>query len=537
MSTVNIDTNEIILNPDPDRVMQGLRDTGYDFNTAIADIIDNSIAAGADKIDIRVELDPMNEITVYITDNGCGMDFEGLLNAMKYGSNVRQDPSSLGKFGLGLKTASTAFCRSLSLVSTLDGEHLNKVRWDLDEIAKLNKWKLLTPDIEDHEEELLLSYANGSSGTLVIWEKVDRLIKQYTRNGDARNALKKYIEDLRFHISLVFQRFLDSQNDSTPKIEIVLNDEAVIPWDPFCKGEKNSDLLAEDKIEVVMPDERKAYFNIRAYIIPRKNEYSSKEEEKRARVSNDMQGFYIYREDRLIHHGDWMKMFAKEPHGTLLRVELSFDHMLDDAFQVDIKKSRILLNDQIFNFIKDSFLRGPRREADERYRKGKKVDIKNAGTKSAHEASNKNIEGKAAGLENSKVEVVDQDSGEVKISNKNGEFTGKIVIKSSENNGERRVVPMDNLQNGVLWEPGIVDAQHAVLINREHDYYEKVYYPIIENSVMVTGMDALLWSLAEAELSTYNAETREHYEEMRIMVSRILKKLISDLPDADFSEE
>ena len=123
--------NEIILEPDPARVMEGLRDTGYDFNTAMADLIDNSIAAHATVVKVHIILDPKNNVQVYIADNGIGMDKEGLLNAMRYGSQKRSDPSSLGKFGLGLKTASTAFCRSLSLLSKTEHSDYKKVQWAL----------------------------------------------------------------------------------------------------------------------------------------------------------------------------------------------------------------------------------------------------------------------------------------------------------------------------------------------------------------------------------------------------------------------
>ena len=105
---------EMELLPDPERIVNGLRDTGYNFNTAIADIVDNSIAAEATKVAIDVNMLPDMSIQVYIADNGTGMDKDGLINAMKYGSKAREEKHSLGKFGLGLKTASTAFCRQLS---------------------------------------------------------------------------------------------------------------------------------------------------------------------------------------------------------------------------------------------------------------------------------------------------------------------------------------------------------------------------------------------------------------------------------------
>src|SRR5688572_3707020 len=103
--------------PDPKRMIEGLRDTGYEFNTAIADLIDNSIAASATMVDILIKMDLRGNLRLSIADNGIGMDRIGLVNAMKYGSAERSHPSSLGKFGLGLKTASTAFCRNLLVTS------------------------------------------------------------------------------------------------------------------------------------------------------------------------------------------------------------------------------------------------------------------------------------------------------------------------------------------------------------------------------------------------------------------------------------
>src|SRR5258705_9950981 len=120
MSTAAIGPIELL--PDPRRLMEGLRDTGYQFNTAIADIVDNSIAAEATVVELRLEMDYKGNVRVAIADNGIGMNQTGLLNAMKYGSDRRPNPASLGKFGLGLKTASTAFCRRLSLISRHTGK-------------------------------------------------------------------------------------------------------------------------------------------------------------------------------------------------------------------------------------------------------------------------------------------------------------------------------------------------------------------------------------------------------------------------------
>lgn len=525
------DFNEFELPPDPERVMEGLRDTGYNFNTAIADIIDNSIAADATRVDISVDLNPKDEVTVYIADNGTGMDEAGLKNAMRYGSKQREDPSSLGKFGLGLKTGSTAFCRCLSVISRGQGDDtVRKVQWDLDYIAKTNAWNLKMLSASEDEVDILEGTAGAGSGTVVVWEKIDRLLKTYSNTSSARKALKRTVDALEFHISMVYQRFLDPEDEREKNISITLNGAPVQAWDPFCLKEADTEKLAEETVDVEMPDGKVSTFVIRAYMLPRRENFSSAAVRDRARLSNDMQGFYIYRENRLIHSNDWLNMFSREPHFSLLRVEFSFDHTLDEVFNVDIKKSRILLNEEIFTYIRDSIMPAPRRAAEERYRKGTSKDVAKK-ARDAHEASNKNIEEKAAAVEESKVTVTGKD--EVQVENQHGTFTHKITIRSAAKAGQYRVIPVNTLDDGQLWNPCIVDGKHAVELNQSHPYYQKIYYPILEQNVMVTGMDALLWALAEAELSTFNSETKEQYEDMRIHVSRCLKKLIADLPDPE----
>ena len=530
------DIEEIILEPDPARVMEGLRDTGYDFNTALADLVDNSIAADATEVDVKIEMIPISgEIHVYIADNGHGMNLEGLKNAMKYGSARRDDPSSLGKFGLGLKTASTAFCRKLSLLSKTNESDYNKVCWDLDEICRINKWKLLQPELDDDEIDILEQTSKGKAGTLVIWEKVDRVMKMYSNPSSRTKAFQRIVDSVKKHFSMVYQRFLDPQYTNNV-IKIRVNGEPIKPWDPFCKSEPNTHMIAREEIPVELPNGSTSSFVVEAYLLPRVEEFSSPKAKSEAHISNDYEGFYIYRENRLIHFGGWLGIFVSDPHISLLRVNFSFDHTLDEAFNVDIKKSGINLAEEIYQYLEQHFLPAPRREAQEIYRKGQNAAIQREGV-NAHAASNANINSKAPALEAAKVEVINPETGKVSVSNNQGTFSGTIKIRSIEKPGQTRVIPVGTIEGNMLWEPTIVDGNHAVSINQGHPYYQKVYAPILGNSVLVTGMDALLWALAEAEMSTYSDETKEQYEEMRIQVSRILKKLVSELPDPEFKEE
>lgn len=527
---------ETTCTPDAARVMEGLRDTGYDFNTAVADIVDNSIAADATKVIIHIDVNPSQEVSVYIADDGCGMDREELQNAMRYGSDRRENPSSLGKFGLGLKTASTAFCRCLSVVSRDTGnDDVLKAQWDLDYIIEKNQWLLRWPEVTEDELDLLDEAAAGNHGTLVCWESVDRLMRQYAYQSSAKNALKKIADSLRFHLATTYQRFLDSEIPDVRNLEIILNGVPVSAWDPFCTNIEGTEVLLDLSQDIDLPDGSKAPLTLTAYLLPGKNELKSEKDRDNAKISNDLQGFYVYRENRLIHYGDWLGMFTKEPHGSLLRVFLSFDHKLDEYLNVDIKKSRILMDDGLFNSLKNA-ISAPRRAANERYRNGVTKTVVSGG-KDAHEQSNNNIDSKAQSVENAKIKVTDPASNQVEVTNVNGTFTHTISIRAATKPGQYRVIPVSSIDDGMLWNPCIVDQKHAVEINQSHPYYQKIYYPVLGQSNLITGMDALLWALAEAELSTFNDDTKEQYEDMRIQVSRYLKKLIADLPQPEEMEE
>ena len=245
---------------------------------------------------------------------------------------------------------------------------------------------------------------------------------------------------------------------------------------------------------------------------------------------------YIYREQRLIHGADWLGMYQKEPHSTLLRVEFSFDHKLDDAFHLDIKKSQIILNDDLWAWLKDQFLTAPRREANRRYRHGRQVDISRQG-KNAHAASNKSIRNKEAEVGGAEVSIRNPDTGEVTIKNAHGLFKMKLKVSPADRPGEVFVQPAEQVQDGTLFEPAIIEQHKAVRINTGHPYYHKVYKPNFNSSVTVQGMDSLLWALCVAELSATTDKTADAFMDMRFEVSRILRKLVESLPDPESDED
>lgn len=529
----------VALPPDPSRLIEGLRDTGYDFNTALADIVDNSIDAKATVVRIWMRMDTDGDVTISVADNGHGMDKDALLSAMTYGAPSKKDKSCLGKFGLGLKTASTAFCRRLSVISRAEkGGPVSKATWDLDHVVKKSQWEVLVDDPSAEEIKLLDEAAAGGPGTLVVWDKIDRLLADYKSAGGkpAQNALKDIREEFRDHAAMVYQRFLDHEDKRARNVDMVVNNDAVIAWDPFCTSNDRAEQITAKPVPVELGDGTKAEFQLRAVVLPRREEFADSAAAKAARLATNTQGIYVYRENRLIHAHDWLDMFSKEPHFSLLRVEFSFDHRLDDAFQVDIKKSRILLKEDLYNYVLSNFLPGPRRAAEERYRKGERKKAQEK-AKDAHASSNAAISAKEDDLKLADVKVTNAAKGEVEIKNKQGTFVIKLPISTAAQKGQVNVQPVNSIDDGLLWEPCLIDGHHGVRINIGHAYYHKVYVPNLSSGVTVQGMDSLLWALAEAEIGATTDTTRKHFKELRYEISKLLRDLVEDLPEPDMTPE
>ena len=524
------------LPPDPARLVEGLRDTGYQVNTAVADIIDNSISADALHVEVEFKLRYDGTLVLRIWDDGTGMESDVLIKAMRYGAPARPSKASLGKFGLGMKTASTAFCRRLTVLSrpTPDAA-LQFATWDLDEIRHKNLWVLPNgPATSQHETEFN-RVLSGKRGTLVLWDKVDRVLKDPSiakRPTEAKRAMDKIEGSLREHLSMVFQRFIDPADNRARNLTIQLNGTPVLAWDPFCAAVAKME--KQEEFEVEIPGGDTGLFIVRAFILPRKEEFPSEEAWRTSALKNKNQGIYIYRENRMIHGPDWLDLFAKEPHMTLLRVEFSFDHKLDEYFQVDIKKSQIILDTAIAAAI-DDFMTPLRRVAEDRFRKGQRRELAKNGV-GAHDSSNRNIQSKVDELRVPGIKTSDPITNTATISNASGEVRLKIKVSSAQRPGEIFIQTTDEIQDGMLWEPALVDGKPSVRINKGHPYYSKVYIPNLSSGVTVQGMDSLIWAITNAELNCMSESTKRSFEDLRFEVSRTLRRLVEDLPEPKIEE-
>lgn len=534
--------NELINEPDASRLIFGLRDTGYNFKTAAADIIDNSIAAKADQIHVEISLRDDGRKLVYFGDNGDGMGAEDVHRAMRYGAPERENPESLGKFGLGLKTASSSVCLKYTLISRkAPDQELAKLAWDLDYVAEQDKWEMLKEPVTASEREVFEELC-GDKGTLVIWEKCDRVLTKEYEPGGAKEkaAINRLAESLAKHLSLVYHRFLDSTDERERDIEIYINQSPVDPWNPFYPARAEQVLHeSKQKLLVELLDGSEETAIIRAWILPHRSEMTKEEEKAHARISDRAQGFYIYREGRLIQEGSWMGVFkAPDYHTSLLRVEFDFGHELDDVFRIDVKKSRILFHPDLEEGLHE-LLHPVYREADRLYRRQNR---KQANTQDIdHSSANKNI-ADTGNADKPKVESVDQVSQSAVVSNKSGQkIKLKLAVQSNVSPDTVYVDAVEDITTGELWQPAFRSAGEsghvpAVLLNKHHDFYQKIYKRAAANGFAVEGMDLLLWAFAVAEQNYTNVELAPIFEDIRNEISNNLRKLLRNVSDPEPGE-
>jgi len=533
---------DLINEPDAPRLIFGLRDTGYNVRTAAADIIDNSIAAEADQINVEIILREDGRKVIYFGDNGKGMDPDGVHWAMRYGAPQRDNPESLGKFGLGLKTASSSVCLRYTLISRKSaGQELAKLTWDLEHVAQQKQWEMLREPVTSDEREVFEELC-GDNGTLVIWEKCDRILtKDYEPGGTKEKAaINRLAESLAKHISLVYHRFLDKSDERERDVDISINQSLIDPWNPFYPKRSEQVLAtAKQSLLVELPDGSEQVANIRAWILPHRSDMTKEEERTEARISNRAQGFYVYREGRLIQDGSWMEVFgAPEPHTSLLRIEFDFGYELDDAFRIDVKKSRILFHPDLADGLRE-LLQPVYREAGKRYRRQNREQTNSS--KIDHTSANKNIGG-TGNASKPQVTSVDPETQSAIISNNMGpKIKLKLAVHNNVSPDTIYVEAVENITSGELWQPAFRsagDSGHApaVLLNKHHDFYQKIYKRAAANGFAVEGMDLLLWAFAVAEQNNTNEELEPIFEDIRNEISRNLHKLLRNVSDPEPDE-
>lgn len=330
------DSDFDIAAPHAASLVESLRAFGYELPTALADLVDNSITAGAKNVWVDFHWDGESSI-ITITDDGDGMSEETLVAAMRPGSQnplKPREPHDLGRFGLGLKTASFSQCRCVTVRSIVrDGKPATRC-WNLDHIARVNDWQLLRGGdtaAEPHFRRL----GALSKGTAVVWQKLDRLVAGQRTNCEREQQLfLQRADTARRHLAMVFHQLMAGKDG----VKLSLNQRLVEAWDPFLANEPATQVLPATRLKL-----RGAVVEVEPFVLPHHSKLAKPKHEAAAgpRGWNAHQGFYVYRNRRLLVSGDWLGFgWAKEEHYKLARIRVEVPNALDHDWAIDVTKSR-----------------------------------------------------------------------------------------------------------------------------------------------------------------------------------------------------
>ncbi len=322
----------VTLPPYAPTLMESTRAIGYSIEAAIADIIDNSVSAEARRIDI--DFFPIGDAFISILDDGHGMTSPELIKAMQYGSRnplEERDENDLGRYGLGMKTASLSQCRVLTVLTKKNGVFAG-AQWNLNQVQQSEDWTLIL--LDECEANVYPGYEKLSayqSGTVVIWQDLDRFA---IGENDIAETFSRKMDLIRDHLSLVFHRYLSGE-PGLNKVDIKMNDQSIVPQDPFLI-KKSTQLMDEEVINV-----RGQKVRVKPYILPHVSKMTQKEIKELGGKDGlrKNQGFYVYRNKRLLVWGNWFRLMRQGDLSKLARVQVDIPNSLDDLWTLDIKKS------------------------------------------------------------------------------------------------------------------------------------------------------------------------------------------------------
>ena len=351
-----------LANPNPEFLIKSIAEQGYSLETALADLMDNSITANASRIEVLTKIDE-EPFTLFLSDNGNGMSKESLKRNMQFPSKSPEDSresNDLGRFGLGLKTASFSQTRAFTVLSRKKGTSFySGLTWDVKHLKDSGKWEIIInsdeeiAEILEHYNNISNDHQNSSNefipNTIVVWKGLYKF-ENFLDVKNKQDALKEEITNTTSeYLSIVFHKFMERQ---TNRVDIRINNTLVKPFNPFPTHNSNLRVL-----EPLQKEFGKDIVKIQGFVLPNSSIKETKENSNPWTPNNkslmDMEGLYIYRADRLILFGGWNGLIKKMPRLQLGRLKIDFGNKVDHLFHLNVAKSQI----NIPHDLKNSFLR------------------------------------------------------------------------------------------------------------------------------------------------------------------------------------
>jgi hypothetical protein len=534
--TMNDNTNFRQLAADEGRLAIALRDGGYTIPVAIADLIDNAVAAGATLVDVTINGGPLG-YQVVIADNGHGMSIQGLEDALRYGSSQKISQSadrSLNKYGIGLKAAGTSIGKTLTIVSRTEDGSISALQLPVELIEKEGKFGVvdLEPSAESIRKINVLAGPN-KPGTIVQISDCDRLeiaiAQAEASKTDFEKKLYRHIED---HLSIVFCDYISGS------MTITFNGEKLVAPDLFPSehsvGAVTTYTIAGQTITV------------EGFVLPPVEELEPADS-KRFRISNvedrmGLQGVFVFRGGRAMVVGGWLNMRKSHTDIYGVRFKISFaPGILDEILNMDFKKSVVDLPNEIEHQIIEQAAqyRVEFNKALTQVRAKKRAEKRDDG----HELGNVFIQKHHDEIQRIKI-VNDNGGSTVQVRGPWTPAPYTIETKDVDREGQGpRVVKVTSLPNDALWEPRLAKQDDtvrdfAVVLNTSHEFYVKAW-EMLESAGQINAirvLDIIFFGLAQAEWCGTDDKERASLRHWRLEVSKYLEKAGANLPKALSSE-
>ena len=523
--------------PNASRTFNALRALGYDLNSAVADVVDNSITGKVAATNVAVTFAFRNgQVVCRIKDDGCGMSQSELEEAMRLGVETDYEPGDLGKFGMGMKTASLTHCNMLTVISKKRKSAVCGYRWDISHI-KDKGWEVLQLEPKEIDQVLAKEkVAFNEPGTLVLWDDlfwINTEYRSYSNDKLAQNFYFRLEEQLKLHLRMVYHRFLDGSLGKAGSVNIKVNGYPLKPWDPFCRQEPNTVHIPLKKEDANLKmDGYRVPVAIGAYILPTQEGFSSEEawKEGKGLLSwNDGQGYYLYRANRLIRFGGWHGTKAKDEHDKLARISIDIDPSLDDIFRISVQKTRVELPETLFHHLKNVINPLVVKKAKVTYNKsGDNLTVKNTFRKNAANVSR--VSQRLIAEHGIRTKSLNGHSDQmVQVVNPSGSWLSNKIKEFLQYGSDADYeIVSGKVENGHLWKIICNEgAKFKVVVNATHPFYTNIYKSAA-NKAATSAIDAMIFSLAFAELYNKTEKNTQLFDTFKTVCSQSLERLTKE---------
>lgn len=584
-------SDKIDLSIDAGRLLFGLSRIGYTTSAAICDIIDNSVRANAQNINLLIKKEredfsdnKRNNVKEYIIiDDGDGMDENAIKEALKLGStDDHYDDKSLSKFGLGLKSASFSQGDVLKVISS-DGTGFNKYEVSLPKVMEAKEYFAEKTEIQENESELIETYLKEGKGTIIIISAI-----RLNNHPSVRNTIK----ELKTKVGVIYFYFLSESG-----VNITIGDKEINAIDPLFVSEANENgnlnenewdgtevRWIEKPKELTLDDELQINVTIEITQLPYppiyriKNIGESRDKEVRERylIEAGNYGFYVYRNKRLISWASNLQgIIPYDQDFYAFRGRILINDEADDFFNIDVKKSSLTLSEEAFRNISD-FTKEAKSKSKAAWKNAGKIsrDIIN---KAPNEIANKLLEefeqieilpgddlpDEEIALERLKaitddmtskikwiIKMMKEDKGE-EVDDVDDDYTDdekEEAVKGEKNPNLTKIFRVSSVEDNLLWEPYYdTDLGNCVRINKIHRFARLIYEDNAENRDLQILFDLMMLQFADSELYAYKNIAKYEYDDLKIILresrrivseflANMCRKLENDLPP-NYSDE